>query len=66
MQQKHHYPLPANPPKRNVMLCVRLTQAEHVAIQGFAHKANTSVSRLVRYFVLQSIRSHLKGPVDER
>ena len=66
MQQKHYYPMPANPPKRDVMLCVRLTQAEHMVIQGFARKANTSVSRLVRHFVLQSIRSHTKGKVDER
>ena len=60
MQQKHHYSLPANPPKRDVMLCVRLTQAEHATIQDFAHKANTSVSRLVRHFVLRSIGSPIQ------
>jgi hypothetical protein len=66
MQQNHHYSLPTDPPKRDVMLCVRLTQAEHTAIQGFAHKANISVSSMVRHFVLQAIRSHIKGAADDR
>ena len=66
MQQKHPYSLLTDPPKRDVMLCVRLTRTEHTAIQGFARTANISMSRLVRHFVLQAIRSHIKGAADDR
>jgi hypothetical protein len=66
MQQKHHFSLPTNPPKRDVMLCVRLTRAEHTAIQSFANQSNISVSRIVRHFVLQAIRHHIKGAADDR
>lgn len=66
MQQKHHFSLPTNPPKRDVMLCVRLTHAEHTAIQSFANQSNIPVSRMVRHFVLQAIRRHIKGVVDDR
>lgn len=66
MQQKHHFSLPTNPPKRDVMLCVRLTRAEHTAIQSFANQSNISVSRIVQHFVLQAIRHHIKGAADDR
>jgi hypothetical protein len=66
MQQKHPFSLPTDPPKRDVTLCVRLTQAEQATIQGFARKANVSVSRLVRHFVLEAIRSHTRGTADGR
>lgn len=66
MQLKQRLSLPTDPPKRDVKLCVRLTRAEHTAIQGFAHKTNISVSRMVRNLVLQAIRSHIKGVGDDR
>lgn len=66
MQLKHHDRLPTDLPKRDVMLCIRLTRAEHTAIQGFARKTNISMSRMVRHFVLQAICSHIKGAADDR
>ena len=66
MQPKHPFSLPTTPPKRDIMLCVRLTEAERATIQDFARQRNISISRLVRHFVLQAIRSHTTGSADGR
>jgi hypothetical protein len=70
MQPEQPFSLPTDPPKREVMLCVRLTEQEHIAINDFANTVNVSVSRLVRHFVLQAIQRHQSmasgtGEIDE-
>lgn len=64
MQPKHPFSLPANPPRRETMLCVRLTEAERTTIQDFARENNISISGLVRYVVLQAIHAYTAEGTD--
>lgn len=50
--------LPTNPPKRDSMLCIRLTRDERQAIQLFANQVQQPISRLARHFILQAIQQH--------
>jgi hypothetical protein len=56
-----HFSLPDDPPKRNIILSVRLTPDEHTTISEFANRVQRPVSTLVRHFVLQAIDHHTPG-----
>ena len=61
-----HFTLPTHPPKRDSMLCIRLTREERHVIQLFANQVQQPISRLARHFILQAIQQHqLESEIEE-
>lgn len=50
--------LPTDPPKRDSMLCIRLTRDERHVIQLFANQVQQPISRLARHFIFQAIHHY--------
>jgi len=60
MSERQPLTLPDEQPKREAMLCIRLTRDEQRRIHDFAQQHNVQVSKLVRHFVLKAIQHHGK------
>ena len=65
MSDRQHLSLPEQRPKREAMLCLRLTRQEQRRIYDFAKRHNVQVSKLVRHFVLKAIQHHTERREDE-
>lgn len=60
------FTLPVDPPRRESMLCIRLTLEERDAINSFATQLNKPVSRVARHFILQAVQYHKNEALSEK